>query len=334
MKNALLSVSDKTGIELFAQKLERMGFRIISTGGTYQVLKNAGIKSLLEISEFTGFPEGLDGRIKTLVPQVFGGILNLHNNQEHQQFCERNHIEKIDLVVVNLYPFKDTYENKEKSFAEKVEQMDIGGPSLIRAAAKNYEFCTPVVDPEDYERIANEYAQNNDIPFELRKILAAKAFQMTAHYDLLIAKFWTENSGISDLRYGENPHQGAVLLHDPFTKGANLAQAKLLNGKPMSYNNFGDASAALELTLSFSHPFACIIKHGSPCCAALGRTADTAFMSAYEQGDKESAFGGIIAVNRTVGRKLAKHIINFFNEIVIAPSFDESALEILKKKKI
>lgn len=333
MKNVLISVSDKTGIEDFALQLEKLGFRVLSTGGTFRTLQKAGVKNIIEIADFTGFPEGLDGRIKTLTPQVFGGILNLRKNTDHQKFCQKNDISHIDLVVVNLYPFKETYEDETQSFEEKVEQIDIGGPSMIRAAAKNYEFCAPVVDPSDYDVIVNEYLANGDLSLETRKHLATKVFEMTAHYDLLIAKFWEENTQKMPLRYGENPHQSAVILPDPFSKGANLVDAEILNGKPMSYNNFGDAHGALELALSFDQPFACIIKHASPCCAAIGTTLEEAFQRAYDQGDSLSAFGGIIALNRTVNKATAEQIVSFFNEIVLAPDYDDDALEILKTKK-
>lgn len=333
MKTALLSVSDKTGIIDFARDLQKLGFRLLSTGGTYRKLSEEGIENLMEVAEFTGFPEGLEGRIKTLTPQVFGGILNLRNNNEHQKFCQENKIENIDLVVVNLYPFKETYENAEKSFEEKVEQIDIGGPSMIRAAAKNYEFCAPVVDPADYKQITDEYEKNGDLSLEFRKILAAKCFEMTAHYDLLIAKFWSENGDKMPLRYGENPHQSAVILADPFTKGANLVSAKILNGKPMSYNNYQDANGALELAMSFDQPFVCIIKHASPCCAAIGETIEEAFENAYREGDQTSAFGGIIAINREVTKPVAEQIVSFFNEIILAPSYTDEALEILRGKK-
>jgi len=333
MKTALLSVSDKTGIVEFAQGLERLGFRILTTGGTFRLLKESGISQLLEVADFTGFPEGLDGRVKTLTPQVFGGILNLRENESHQQFCTENGIEHIDLVVVNLYPFKATYEDPSKSFEDRVENIDIGGPSMIRAAAKNYEYCAPVVDPVDYHQILSQYEEHGDLDLDFRKTLAAKTFAMTAHYDLLIAKFWTENSSLNSLRYGENPHQDAVVVADPFTHGSNLVGAKILNGKPLSFNNFNDANGALELALSFKDkPFAAIIKHASPCGAAIGENLEEAFNKAYE-ADSISAFGGIIALNRTVTKAVAEKIITFFNEIVLAPSYEPEALEVLRTKK-
>ena len=332
MKNALLSVSDKTGIVEFAKGLEKLDFRIISTGGTFKKLKKEGVQNLIEVADFTGFPEGLEGRIKTLTPQVFGGVLNLRNNKEHQKFCTENNIENIDLVVVNLYPFKKNYEDDSKSFEDKVEQIDIGGPSMIRAAAKNYEFCLPVVDPDDYEKVLEEL-KSDDVSISFKKLLATKVFEMTAHYDLLIAKFWNENAEKMPLRYGENPHQKAVILEDPFASGANLVHAEFLNGKPLSYNNFGDANGALELAMSFEKPFACIIKHASPCCAAMGKDIDEAFEKAFKQGDRVSAFGGIIALNRTVTKGVAEQIVGFFNEVVLAPDFEEEALKVLRTKK-
>ncbi len=336
MKNVLISVSDKTGIVEFAQQLEKLDFRILSTGGTYRALEEAGIKNLIEVADFTGFPEGLEGRIKTLTPQVFGGILNLRNNAEHQNFCKENRIDNIDLVIVNLYPFKNAYMDPTKTFEEKVEQIDIGGPSMIRAAAKNYEFCAPVVDPTDYEHIIEELKTSDGISIKTRKELATKVFEMTAHYDLLIAKFWAEGSKktpIGGLRYGENPHQPAVLLRDPFSSGVNLVDAELLNGKPMSYNNYQDAAGALELAISFEKPFVCIIKHATPCCAAIGDTLENAWDNSWENGDQTSAFGGIIALNKKVTKEVAEKIVSFFNEVVLAPEFDDDALKVLQTKK-
>ncbi len=339
MKTALLSVSDKTGIVEFAQGLARNGFRILSTGGTFRALKEAGVSSLMEVADFTGFPEGLEGRIKTLTPEIFGGILNLRNNAEHQAFCTENKIENIDVVCVNLYPFKATYEDATKTFEDKVENIDIGGPSMIRAAAKNYEFCAPVVDPSDYPKLIAEL-EGGGISLTTRKDLATKVFEMTAHYDLLIAKFWAETTKDSEeqgqLRYGENPHQQAATLVDPFANGPLLVGAKQLNGKPLSYNNFGDSSGALELALSFAGEhdpaFAAIIKHATPCGAAIGENIAQAFKKAYE-ADPLSAFGGVIALNRTCDKATAEQIVTFFNEIVMAPAFDADALEILKTKK-
>ncbi len=338
MPIALISVSDKTGVVEFAQGLESLGWKILSTGGTYRKLQEAGVENLQEVAQFTGFPEGLDGRIKTLTPQIFGGLLRLRDNADHAKFCQDNNLEDIDLVCVNLYPFKATYDNPDKSFEDKVENIDIGGPSMIRAAAKNYEFCSPVVDPADYDTILQQLGDGG-LTAEFKKQLATKTFEMTAHYDLMIARFWAEETKDSpetgQLRYGENPHQAAVLLDDPFADGPLLAGAEMLNGKPLSYNNFGDATGALELALSFAgsdQAFACVIKHATPCGAAIGNTISEAFKKAYE-ADSVSAFGGIIALNRPCDKATAEQIVSFFNEIVMAPAYDADALEVLKTKK-
>jgi len=339
MPIALISVSDKTGVVEFAQGLEKLGWKILSTGGTFRALQEGGGKNLQEVADFTGFPEGLDGRIKTLTPQIFGGLLRLRNNPDHEKFCNENNLEDIDLVCVNLYPFKATYENPDKTFEDKVENIDIGGPSMIRAAAKNYEYCSPVVDPADYATILQQL-ESGGLTSEFKKSLATKTFEMTAHYDLMIARFWAENTKTTpetgQLRYGENPHQAAVLLDDPFADGPRLAGAEMLNGKPLSYNNFGDATGALELALSFAGKndpaFACVIKHATPCGAAIGDNISQAFEKAYG-ADKVSAFGGIIALNRTCDKATAEQIVSFFNEIVMAPAFDDDALEVLKTKQ-
>ncbi len=337
MKTALLSVSDKTGIIDFATGLQKLGYTVLSTGGTYKALEGK-VESLQEVSDFTGFPEGLDGRIKTLTPQIFGGILNLRNNSSHQEFCKTNNIKDIDIVCVNLYPFKSTYEDETKTFEDKVENIDIGGPSMIRAAAKNYEYCLPIVDPNDYAIVLQKLQKDNSVDISYRKELATKVFEMTAHYDLLIAKFWAEETKTTEekgaLRYGENPHQSAVTLKDPFATGALLVGAKQLNGKPLSYNNFGDSAGALELALSFDakdKAFAAIIKHATPCGAAIGESISQAFEKAYN-ADPLSAFGGVIALNKPCDKATAEQIVSFFNEIVMAPSYDSDALEILQTK--
>jgi len=338
MKTALLSVSDKTGIVEFAIGLQKLGYRILSTGGTHKALAGK-IENLQEVSDFTGFPEGLDGRIKTLTPQIFGGILNLRDNENHQEFCNANMLQNIDIVCVNLYPLKSTYEDLSKSFEDKVENIDIGGPSMIRAAAKNYEYCAPVLDPRDYAMVLQQLAVDGKLDIEYRKDLATKVFEMTAHYDLLIAKFWAEETktteGKGALRYGENPHQSAVTITDPFASGPLLVGAAQLNGKPLSYNNFGDSAGALELALSFAgkedKAFAAIIKHATPCGAATSETISEAFEKAYNT-DPLSAFGGVIALNKTCDKETATQIVSFFNEIVMAPAYDSEALEVLKTK--
>ena len=334
MPKALISVSDKSGVVELAQGLLNLGWEIISTGGTYRCLVEAGLESIIEVSDFTGFPEGLGGRIKTLHPKIFGGTLARPDKPEEQTFMAENGLESIQLVVVNLYPFKAAYENPDNSFDQKVEQIDIGGPSLLRAAGKNYHHCVPVVDPADYGLVLEHWKTHKQFSAEISVSLAAKAFAMTAHYDLMIARAWAEEQGAaqgSGLRYGENPHQKAVLLPDPFTAGPTLTQAVVHQGKALSYNNYMDASAALELALAFEEPFAAIIKHGTPCGAAVGKTLSEAFKKAYE-ADSISAFGGVIALNRAVDQATAEQIVGFFNEIVLAPEFSPQALEILSQK--
>ncbi len=331
---ALLSVSDKSGIVDFARALTGLDFTIVSTGGTHRVLAEAGVTPLVEVADFTGFPEGMNGRIKTLTPQVFGGVLALRDNPEHLEFLQANDLPLIDLVVVNLYPFHGTYFDDSKTFAEKVEQIDIGGPSMIRAAAKNYQYCAPVVDPNDYGQIITEYQTAGDLSVELRKELAAKTFAMTAHYDLLIAKLWKENSPLHTLRYGENPHQSAVVLTNPFSVGASLTRAVVHQGKALSYNNLSDSQGALELALSAPAdvPFATVIKHATPCGAATGDTLRQALDKAHAC-DPVSAFGGIIALNQTVDQATAEKLVSWFNEIVIAPGYTPEALTVLAGKK-
>lgn len=332
-KTALLSVSDKSGIVDFAKQLTALDFQIVSTGGTYRLLEKEGVTPLIAVEDFTGYPEGLEGRIKTLTPQVFGGVLAERHKESHMQFLTENELQTIDMVVVNLYPFRAAYENPENDFAAKVEQIDIGGPSMIRAAAKNYAYCAPVVDPEDYKTIIIELKTEGNITPETRKKLANKTFAMTAHYDLLIAKFWEESAPINPLRYGENPHQTGAAVANPFDRGASLFNAEMLQGKPLSYNNYADASAALDLALSFptETPFATILKHAQPCGAAMGETLETAFEAALEC-DPVSAFGGIMAVNGTITKALAERMVSFFNEIVLAPEYDAGALEVFAKK--
>ncbi len=333
-KRALISVSDKTGVVALAQGLADLGFEIVSTGGTYKKLAEAGISSLITIETLTGFPEGLEGRIKTLTPQVFGGVLAERHKPAHVDFLTENNLPLIDVVVVNLYPFHANYFDESKNFEAKVEQIDIGGPSMIRAAAKNYKYCLPVVDPADYDAVLAHFKSGEENQ-ALKKRLAAKTFAMTAHYDLLIAKFWTENAEIKPLRYGENPHQTAAAVADPFVgDSASLLHAEVLNGKPLSYNNYADASAALDLALSFdvATPFATILKHAQPCGAAIGADLLDAFERAHEC-DPVSSFGGVIAVNQTLTKAVAEKIIGFFNEIVIAPDYEDGAVEILAQKK-
>ena len=344
IKTALISVSDKKGIEEFARELQELGVKIISTGGTYKKIKEAGLK-VIPIEEFTNFPEIMDGRVKTLHPKIHGGILAVRNNALHQKQMKENSIEGIDLVAVNLYPFKETIA-KNSPLEECIENIDIGGPTLIRAAAKNYEDVTVIVDPQDYERVIKELKENKKVLLETKRILAAKAFQLIAEYDALIAQYLNREflqeefpekialtyEKMQECRYGENPHQKGFVYREPITKESDIVNAKILWGKEMSFNNFLDAHSSIELLKEFEEPTAVIVKHNNPCGVASSKELSEAFQKAYEC-DPVSAFGGIIALNRPLDLKTAEKIISFFNEAVIAPGFEEKALELIKTKK-
>lgn len=332
-KRALISVSDKQGVEDFAKGLIAKGYEIISTGGTYDLLKQYGA---INIPEITGFPEALDGRVKTLHPAIHGGILAVRDNPTHMTTLSDLAINTIDIVVVNLYPFKSTIQ-KPHTQAEAVENIDIGGPAMIRSAAKNHAHVAIVVDPADYELILDELAAG-DISIETKKSLMAKAFRHTAAYDALIANYFTNDTypetltltyeKKQNLRYGENPHQKAALYHHPLhTDGTNK-----LHGKELSYINIGDADAALSLVKEFETPAVVAVKHYCPCGVGVGDTIQQAYDRAYE-ADPTSIFGGIVAFNREVDEYCAKKMSNIFLEIILAPSFTKGALDILTKKK-
>ncbi len=340
IKTALISVSDKTNLVDFAKNLQKLGIKLISTGGTFKALKKAGIK-VQEVSDFTGFPEIMDGRVKTLHPKIHAGILALRNNKKHLEQAKKNKIEFIDLVVVNLYPFKETVQ-KNSSFLECIENIDIGGPSMIRAAAKNHAFVGVVTEPSQYKEIIKELKENkNKLSDKTKKDLAAKAFELTAFYDSLISNYFNPENfpeklslgfeKISSLRYGENPHQKAAVYSELHNKGT-LTDIEILNGKEMSFNNYFDADSALSLAKEFSEPCAVILKHTNPCGVAVASKLEDAFESALDC-DRESAFGGVIALNKKVNLATAKKITTFFNEIVLAPDFDSDALTELKTKK-
>jgi phosphoribosylaminoimidazolecarboxamide formyltransferase/IMP cyclohydrolase len=341
---ALISVSDKTGLEELARGLVGLGVEIISTGGTQKALKEAGVP-VTGISEVTGFPEILDGRVKTLHPSVHGGILAIRDREEHLRQMEENGIQPIDLVVVNLYPFRQTIARPGATLEEAVENIDIGGPAMIRAAAKNYRFVTVVVDPTDYEAVLKEIGERGVTTEETRLRLAAKAFSHTAYYDSMISGYLRKLTGEAfpeqltvplekqqSLRYGENPHQKAAFYREPLVAAGTLANAKQLHGKELSYNNINDASAALELVREFAEPAVAVIKHTNPCGVAAGQTIAEAFRKAYE-ADPVSIFGGIVATNRPVDAETAALLKGIFLEIVLAPSFTPEALEILTTKK-
>lgn len=343
MKRALISVSDKTGIVEFAKQLESMGVEIVSTGGTSKLLKEKGIK-VTGISEVTGFPEILDGRVKTLHPNIHSGLLAIRDKVEHQKQLEELNIQPIDLVVVNLYPFKETISKADVTYEDAIENIDIGGPTMLRSAAKNHAFVTVVVDANDYSIVLEEM-EKGDVSLSTRRRLAAKVFRHTAAYDSLISNYLTEQVGeewpdqftvtfekVQDLRYGENPHQKAGFYRLPLAEAGTLATAEQLHGKELSYNNINDADAALQLVKEFTEPAVVAVKHTNPCGVGTGKTILEAYQKAYES-DPVSIFGGIVVANRTIDRETALLMKELFLEIIMAPDFAEDALAVLQEKK-
>ncbi|MFQ8658533.1 MAG: bifunctional phosphoribosylaminoimidazolecarboxamide formyltransferase/IMP cyclohydrolase [[Clostridium] innocuum] len=344
MKRALVSVSDKTNLVPFVSSLVELGYEIISTGGTKKALEAAGIKTI-GISEVTDFPEIMDGRVKTLHPKVHGALLCVRDNPDHVRQIEELGIQYIDLVCVNLYPFKETVQKPGVSHEEIIENIDIGGPSMLRSASKNYKFIPVLCDPSDYDAVVKELRENGETSLTTREYLAAKVFRHTASYDTMIASYLTERTGekypekftitfdkVQELRYGENPHQSAA-----FYKGMNpqysLANAKQLHGKELSYNNIQDGNAAIEILKDFEgQPAVVGLKHMNPCGVGIGKTIEEAWDKAYE-ADPVSIFGGIIAFNEPIHASVAEKLSKIFLEIIIAPAFDEDAFEILSKKK-
>ena len=342
MKRALVSVSDKSGLVEFVKGLESFGWQIIATGGTQRLLEQEGVKTI-GISDVTGFPEICDGRVKTLHPKVHGGLLARRDEASHLEALKENGIEFIDLVCVNLYPFRQTIANPNVAMEDAIENIDIGGPSMLRSAAKNYRDVTVVCDPADYASILAEIAEGGDTKVETRLALSAKAYTHTAQYDSCIATFVREKAGLSEklflefdvkqgLRYGENPHQSAKFYSDNQTTAFSLAYAEQLGGKELSYNNIQDANAALNIVREFDEPFCVALKHMNPCGAAIGATIEEAWNAAYE-ADKVSIYGGIVAVNRPLTAEVALGMKPIFLEIVMAPEFTPEALEILSAKK-
>ena len=342
-KRALISVSDKTGVTEFAKKLVDLGYEIISTGGTAKALTKAGVPNI-GISDITGFPECLDGRVKTLHPAVHAGLLARRDNPEHMARIAELGIEPIDVVCVNLYPFKATIMKDGVTLEEAVENIDIGGPTMIRAAAKNYKDVAVIVDPRDYDEVI-ERLKDGTMDETYRMTLMYKVFRHTAEYDSLISAHFAERLGIEfpeyvtfayekaqDLRYGENPHQKAAFYREPLPAAGTLAEAKQLHGKELSFNNINDAAGALELLKEFDEPTVVASKHTNPCGVATAKDLYTAYMRAYEC-DPVSIFGGIVACNREVDEKTAEEMSKIFLEIVIAPSFSKKAFEILTAKK-
>ncbi len=343
-KRALLSVYDKRGIVDLARQLNIAGYEIISSSGTAKTLKNEGIK-VTEVSEVTGFPEIMGGRVKTLHPKIHGGILAVRDNKDYLKELEKNKITPIDLVVVNLYPF-ETVAKKGVSQEELIENIDIGGPAMVRAAAKNFRFTTVVVDPNDYDQIISELKQGGTT-FPTRKRLALKAFRSTAFYDAVIASVMEREFDAgekfpyefaiplrkkSPLRYGENSHQEATLYVFPTAQGMNLAQSEIIQGKEMSFNNFLDAEAAINIAAEFDEIVAVIVKHLNPCGVAIGKTQEKAYREALLL-DPKSAFGGIVAFNKRLDGGTAKALTETFLEVIIAPDYTKEALKILSIKK-
>jgi len=351
IKRVLISVTDKAGIVEFARGLSQYHVEILSTGGTAAELRKNGLP-VRDVSDYTGFPEMMDGRLKTLHPKIHGGLLALRDQESHREAAKKHGIDLIDMVVINLYRFEDTVSREGCSLEEAIENIDIGGPTMLRAAAKNYRFVSVVTDPADYGRILEEMKQQDGRISEATNFeLSKKTFQLTARYDAAISNYLgklTPYGGdpkdfsdtltlqfekAQDLRYGENPHQQAVFYreHHPFP--ASIANALQLHGKELSYNNIMDSDAAWNMVADFTLPAAVIMKHANPCGAATtSKDLSDAYRKAMET-DPISAFGGIVALNRPVDRKTAEEIVKTFLEVIIAPAFDEEALTLLKTKQ-
>ncbi|MBN2858021.1 MAG: bifunctional phosphoribosylaminoimidazolecarboxamide formyltransferase/IMP cyclohydrolase [Candidatus Delongbacteria bacterium] len=363
IKRAIISLSDKSGAEQFAKYLEDKGVEIFSTGGTFRLLKESGI-NVKEVTELTGFPEMMDGRIKTLNPKVHGGILAVRDNEDHMTQAEKNGVEMIDLIAVNLYPFEQTVSKPDVELNEAIENIDIGGPTMLRSAAKNYKFVTVITDPSDYDRFIAEYEEHGGISLEFRQELARKVFAKTSKYDAAISEY-LENTLAGNLkktivlehgkvlRYGENSHQKGMLFSDGKPAGT-LANAEMINGKEMSYNNYMDAQAALDTVLEFEEPAAVVIKHMNPCGAATGKDAREAIEKAWFS-DPISAMGSVVAFNTEFDMRalrffrgdevkhlsftvendklVSSEIKRKFIEVIIAPSYSEEALEYITRMK-
>ncbi len=343
IERALISVSDKTGILEFAQKLSEKGVEILSTGGTAKVLKEGGV-NVIDVSDYTGFPEMMNGRVKTLHPKIHGGLLALRDNEQHMEEAKNNDVKMIDMVVVNLYPFEETIAKEGVTKEEAIENIDIGGPSMARSAAKNFQSVIVLTDPQDYEEALNQIEEGNS-SLEFRKKLARKAFTLTHRYDEAIDKYFRElleepellnlhYEKVSSLRYGENPHQKAAFFRNPENQDSNITNAKVLHGKQLSFNNIVDGDSALELVKEFEAPTAIFIKHNNPCGVASAETIEEAFEKGHGV-DPISAFGCIIAVNREVNETMLNYMKEqkMFVELIIAPSYEENALKRLMTRK-
>ena len=339
---ALISVSDKTGVVEFARELVALGWEILSTSGTMKLLREAGLP-VTSVSDVTGFPEICDGRVKTLHPKIHGALLARRDIPEHMKALKDNEIETIDLVCVNLYPFRETIAKPDVTMEDAVEHIDIGGPSMLRSAAKNWESVTVVCNPSDYSTIISEIKATGNTTRETRLALSAKAYTHTAEYDMAIATYMRAQAGLNEklfleydlkqsLRYGENPHQQAKFYSSAEAEPFSLATAEQLGGKELSYNNIQDANATLNIAREFDEPFCVGVKHMNPCGSAVGKTIAEAWRKAYE-ADKTSIFGGIVAANREIDLETAQMLKPIFLEIVMAPSFAPDALELLQTKK-
>ena len=339
---ALVSVSDKRGVVEFATALKELGWEIIATGGTMTTLRAAGLE-ITNISDVTGFPEICEGRVKTLHPKVHGGLLARRDSEDHMAQLAENGIETIDMVCVNLYPFEATIAKEGVTMEDAVENIDIGGPSMLRSAAKNFASVTVVCDPSDYDTILSEIREGGNTKAETRLKLSAKAYTHTALYDSHIATYMRKAAGLDEklflsfdaiqtLRYGENPHQQAKFYRANKEVSYSVAHAKQLGGKELSYNNIQDANAALQIVREFSEPFCVGLKHMNPCGAAVGKDLKEAWVKAYE-ADKVSIYGGIVAMNRPLTAEVAELMKPIFLEIVMAPAFEPEALEVLASKK-
>lgn len=344
-KRAFLSVFDKTGVVDFAKGLEDLGFEILSTGGTQRELENAGI-AVTNVSDITGFPECLDGRVKTLHPKIHAGILAMRGNAEHMEQLKKLGVDMIDIVAVNLYPFKQTIMKPGVTLEDAIENIDIGGPTMLRAAAKNWQDVASIVDSADYETVLAELKNKGEVSRDTKFRLCAKVFETTAAYDALIAAYLRQQVDPDaipdkltltfekqrDMRYGENPHQKAAFYREPLDVPGSLVNAKQLNGKELSFNNINDAAGALDCLREFEEPTIVGVKHANPCGVGSAETIYDAYVKAYEC-DPVSVFGGIVAANREIDEKTASQMSKIFLEIVIAPSYTKEALDILCQKK-
>ncbi len=346
VQRALISVSDKTGIVELAKGLRALGIEILSTGGTAKRLRNERVR-IVDVSQYTGFPELLGGRLKTLHPKIHGALLWRRDSDQDAREIKANRISTIDMVVVNLYPFEETVSRPGATFDDAIENIDIGGPTMLRAAAKNFKDVIVIVDPSDYSRVLEELkSHDREVSYDTKFYLAKKVFSHTARYDTLISNYLATHGvkeavfpdtlnrsylKVSDLRYGENPHQRAALYKEPLYRDISLVDAKILQGKEMSYNNYLDSSAAVDLVKEFSEPAAVIVKHNNPCGVAVADTIHAAYKKAFET-DPVSAFGGVIALNRDVNAAVAREILSLFVEIIIAPVFEPDALKLLSEK--